>query len=104
MTMTRSRIRLTVYDPTGAVETTQLHARRLDTLAGKTICEISNSLWEHDRIFPAVREALQKRVPTAKLVPYTEMGLATLDLHDVEKVSRIVKEKGCHAVITGMAA
>ncbi len=102
--MTRSTMTLEVYNPAGSVETTLLHAPRLDTLAGKTICELSNSLWEHDRIFPVLRETLQKQFPTVKFLPYTEMNLSTLDLHDVEHVSKVVKEKGCQAVITGMAA
>ncbi len=101
--MTGSPVTLKVHNPTGAVETTLLHAPRLDSLAGKTICELSNGQWEYDRIFPIVRELLQKQFPTAKFVPYTESISLRRDLENLDYVSKVVKEKGCQAVITGMA-
>ncbi len=102
--MTGSRVTLKVYNPTGAIETTQLHAPRLDTLAGKTICELSNGAWEYDRIFPVIREALQKQFPTAKFLPYTEVISLKSEFENLEYVSKVVREKGCQAVIAGMAA
>ena len=102
--MTGNRVTLKVYNPTGTIETTQLHAPRLDTLAGKTICELSNDRWEYNRIFPVVRELLQKQFPTAKILPYTEVIWLRPKIENLEHVSKVVKEKGCQAVITGMAA
>ena len=102
--MTSNSVALRVYNPTGAAETTLLHAPRLDTLAGKTICELSNSGWQYDRIFPVVRELLQKQFPTAKIIPYNEVVPLKDDLDNLEHVSKTVKEKGCQAVIAGMAA
>ncbi len=102
--MNNKLVRLEVYNPTGAVETTLLHAPRLDTLAGKTICELSNGGWEATRIFPAIREALQKQYPSAKILPYEEAIGTREECENIEHVSKIVKEKGCQAVITGMAA
>ncbi len=102
--MTGNSVTLKVYNPTGAVETTLLHAPRLDTLAGKTICELSNAGWEHDRIFPAIRELLQKRFPTAKIVPYDDAIWLRPQIENLEHVSKVIKEKRCQAVITGMAA
>ena len=102
--MAGSPITLKVYNPTCAFETTLLSAPRLETLAGKTICELSNAQWESDRIFPVVRELLQKQFPTAKILPYTEVISLRPDLENLEHVSKVVKEKGCQAVITGMAA
>ncbi len=102
--MTGSRVTLKVHNPTGAVETTQLHAPRLDTLAGKTICELSNGGWEYGRIFPVIRELLQKQFPTAKIIPYTETIWQKSVIENLTQVSKVVKEKGCQAVITGMAA
>ncbi len=102
--MTSSRVTLKVYNPTGAIETTRVHAPRLDTLAGKTICELSNGGWEYDRIFPAIRELLQKQFPTAKIIPYTETISQRSVIENLDQVGKVVKEKGCQAVITGMAA
>lgn len=101
--MTDGQVRVKVYDPTGLVETTLLHAPRLDTLAGKTICELSNYAWEHHRIFPVLREALQKQYPTAKFVPYDEAFSSRSELENFELVGKVVKQKGCDAVIAGIA-
>ena len=102
--MAGSRVTLKMYNPTGAIETTQLNAPRLDTLAGKTICELSNGNWEYDRIFPTVRKLLQKQFPTVNIVPYTEAIWLRPDMENLDHISKVVKEKGCQAVITGMAA
>jgi hypothetical protein len=102
--MADNSVTLNVYNPTGAIETTTLHAPRLDTLEGKTICELSNAGWEYDRVFPAVRELLQKRFPTAKIIPYNEAVWLRPQIENLEEVSKVIKEKGCQAVITGMAA
>ena len=98
---------LELHDPTGLLETTVPHAPRLDTLDGKTIVEVSNFHWEHQRIFPAVRAELQQRYPTAKFISYTEVSDIVsnrAELDDIENVKRLVMEKKCDAVITGMAA
>ena len=44
-----------VFDPTGAMEITETHAPRLDTLAGKTIAELSNDSWQAHRVLPEIR-------------------------------------------------
>ncbi len=93
-----------VFDPTGAFEITRLHAPRLKDLHGKTIGEISNSIWETDRTFPLIREELLKRYPTAKIVPYDELVGTRPQCEDLEYVARAVKAKGCDAVIAGNAS
>ena len=93
-----------VFDPTGAFEITRLHAPRLKDLHGKTICEISNSIWETDRTFPLIREELQKRFPTAKIIPYDEVVGTRPQCEDLDYVARVVKEKGCEAVVAGNAS
>jgi hypothetical protein len=93
---------LEVYDPTGSNEVVRQHAPRLPDLNGKTICELSNRLWEDFRIFPAIREQLQKRFSTAKIIPFTEFpGLYGTD---AEVISKILADKECDAVIAGNAA
>lgn len=101
--MPESNLTLEVYDPTGNVEATMPHAPRLDTLSGKTICELSNADWGFDRIFPVLRALLRERFPTARLLPYTEVISLRPDLDNVETVARVVGEKGCQAIIVGMA-
>ncbi|MFH1484875.1 MAG: hypothetical protein ABIH46_02295 [Chloroflexota bacterium] len=94
---------LEVYNPTGAVATSQIHAPRLDTLSGKTIGELSNSLWETHRTFPLIRELLLRRFPDVTIVPYTEFPVGTHFI-DVDNIGELVQKKGCQAVIGGNSA
>ncbi len=91
---------LEVFNPSGAVEVSQRFASRLADLDGKTVCMLWNGLWEGDRIFPLIGELLQKRYPTVKVIPYTELPVGAID---TPEVSKIVKEKGAQAVIVGSA-
>ena len=101
-------VTLEVLDPTGASEITQVHAPRLDTLAGKTLCEISQEpdgqSWEARRTFPIIRELLKKKFPTLNIIPYTEFprspGSADID----GGIGKVAREKGCQAFIAGNAA
>ena len=102
--MTGHLVKLRVNNPTGVLETSMLHADRLDTLDGKTICELSNGSWEFDRIFPFVREQLEKQCPTVKILPYSEVIGQRSELENLEYVGKVLKEKGCQGVIAGMAA
>ncbi|MFC2034798.1 hypothetical protein ACFLUJ_01585 [Chloroflexota bacterium] len=97
-----STFSLEVYDPTGGTEAVECHAPRLADLSGKTICELSDRLWEDYRTFPLLRELLQRRFPDAKIIPYTEFP--SIYGIDADVLSRLVKEKGCNAVIVGNAA
>ncbi len=94
---------LEVYDPAGAMEITQVHARRLDTLEGKTICELSNDTWQAHRVLPEVRRLLQERFPTARFIPYTEFPTGNEGI-DTDKAAELVARTGAHAVIIGNAS
>lgn len=94
---------LEVYDPTGAVEITEVHAPRLDTLAGKTICELSNDTWQAHRVLPEIRRLLQERFPTAKFISYTEFPTGNQGM-DTEKAAELVARTGADAVIIGNAS
>ena len=95
-----SPVRLEVFDPTGAYEITKLPPRRLDTLEGKTICEISvGGAWQYDRTFPLIRELLQKKHPTTKIIPYTEFPIGAV--WPDKKTLSLIKGKGCQAAIIG---
>jgi hypothetical protein len=95
-------VTLEVYNPTGAFEITQLHAARVGDLSGKTICELSNDSWQAHRTFPAVRELLQRKYPTAKIIPFTEFPQGNTGIDD-DKTAAMAKKKGCQAVIVGNA-
>ncbi len=95
-------VTLEVYNPTGAFEITQLHAPRLGDLNGKTICELSNDSWQAHRTFPAVRELLQRKFPTAKIIPFTEFPQGNVGIDD-DKTADLLKQKGCQAAIVGNA-
>jgi hypothetical protein len=96
-------VALEVHDPTGAFEVTLLHAARLDTLEGKTICEVTNGSWEDKRTFPLIEELLKRQFPTIKIIPHTEFPSGTNVINVQADLGEIVKEKGCDAVIVGNA-
>jgi hypothetical protein len=95
-------VTLSLRNPTGGVEVTQLHAARLQDLNGKTICELSNDMWESHRTLPAVGELLKRQFPTAKIIPYTEFPHSN-EAIDNDKTVAVIKQKGCQAVIVGNA-
>ncbi|MBI2907841.1 MAG: hypothetical protein HYX92_09320 [Chloroflexi bacterium] len=95
-------VTLELYNPCGALEAPERYAPRLDSLAGKTICELSNASWEPDRTFPAIREALQRWFPDTQIVPYTEFPIGLNQIDDDEIVD-VLKQKGCQAVMVGNA-
>ncbi len=99
----KSKFAMEVYNPCGTVQLTNRHAPRLDTLSGKTIGEVSNAQWEIDRMFPLIRELLQKRFPDVKIIPYTEFPVGSAAI-DAENIAEMAKAKGCDGVITGNAA
>jgi hypothetical protein len=95
-------VTLELYNPAGAREVTQLFSPRLESLEGKTICELSNEGWQAHRTQPLVRELLQRMYPTANIIPYTEfpMGIGKMDS---EAAIDALVAAGCDAVITGNA-
>ena len=98
-------MRLEVFNPTGSVRKSNSfsHARRLTDLNGKTIGEISNRLWEADRIFPVIRESLKQRFPDIKFVPYTEFLSGSAGIIDAENMGELALSKGCDAAIGASA-
>ena len=92
-----------VFNPTGAIEITKPHASRLDTLEGKTICLLSNDMWQADRTLLLVQELLQERFPKATVLPHTEFPVGTAQI-DSDGATELLIEKGCQGVIIGNAA
>ena len=95
-------VTLAMLNPAGGLEAPEVHAQRLDSLAGKTICELSNDSWESERTFETIREELRKRFPDMRVIPYTEFPIG-VDPIDVDDMASLLMEKGCQAVISGNA-
>ncbi len=100
----RDSVTLEMLDPRGSAEVAYLHAPRLPDLEGKVICELSARKWEAPRTFPALRELLKQRFPTARIVPFSEFpqGPEVGGIDD-DKTAELVVSKGCQAVILGNA-
>lgn len=96
-------VTLQVKNPTGMVSKSQTHAKRLDALNGKTIGELSNGIWEDRRTFPVIREALRKRFPDLRIIPFTAFPIGSEQI-DQESVIERLLQSGCQAVIVGNAA
>ncbi len=79
----------------------------LDTLDGKTICELSDDMHSFETTFPAIRELLQQRYKGVKIVPSNEFPQITMMTAGpdykkyVETQVNLLKQKGCDAVIIG---
>jgi hypothetical protein len=98
-------VTLSLYDPTGAFEVTQIFAPRVADLNGKTICELSNDSWEAQRTFPLIESLLQKQFPSAKIITWDKFAhgnVATTGI-DNDDTANKVKAAGCQAVIVGNA-
>lgn len=102
----RVKMQLELFDPRGfALDANKYqYAPRLIDLNGKTIGEISNRIWESDRIFPLIRELLKKRFPEIRFVPYTELPSGLDNIQDNDEIGEIVAAKGCDAVIGACSA
>jgi len=92
-----------VFDPSGATEVLNLHAPRLDTLAGKTVALVSDDMWQAHRMLPLVREKMQARFPDATFIPETEFPMGSRQM-DTEEVVDMLVARGVDAVIVGNAS
>jgi len=93
-----------VVRPIGeAASQTMRAAPRLDTLEGKTVCEVWNAGYRGERTFPKIRELLQKRYPGVRIVPYTEFPFTRhYDIDEVLKdLPQLLRQKGCDALVSG---
>ena len=84
---------------------------RLDTLEGKTVCEIWNGGFMGEVVFPIIEEKLRKRYPGVKIIPYSRFPLVSIgsfhpgtEAETLEAVRVALVENGCDAVITGNGA
>ena len=79
-------------------------APRLETLDGKTVCQLWDYMFRGDEIFPMLEEGLRDRYPGIKFVGYDAFG----STHGDEETQLIadlpgkLKALGADAVISGM--
>ena len=78
--------------------------KRLDTLKGKTLCEMWDWIFRGDEIFPEIEKELSKRYPGIKFISYEEMG----NIHGGGEAKVLaalpdkLKQYKCDAAISGM--
>ena len=79
-------------------------APRLDTLEGKTVCQLWDYLFRGDEIFPMLEEEMTRRYPGIKFVRYSEFGSTHGDEEReiLENLPKRLEELGADAVISGM--
>ena len=78
--------------------------KRLDTLKGKTICELWDWLFRGDQVFPMIETAWAKRDPTVKFVNYGVFG-STHGGGEAKVIAALpdkLKQNKCDAVISAM--
>ncbi|MDH3286535.1 MAG: hypothetical protein OEP48_02240 [Betaproteobacteria bacterium] len=101
---------LNVVSPIGVNvnDTSASLAPRLDTLNGKTVCEIWNGGFKADVMFPIIEQMLRERYPAVRMIPFTEFPTVTIaslgsekKAETLEAVRSALLAKGCDAVITG---
>ena len=82
-------------------------APRLGSLEGKTVCMLWNGSSKSNVTLPAIAEALLRKYPTAKVIPYTQMPHSSrapapgTNTSDGDAIAASLREKGCDAVISG---
>ncbi|MDP6350958.1 MAG: hypothetical protein QF926_14575 [Alphaproteobacteria bacterium] len=86
-----------------AVAITEL-APRLDTLEGKTVCQLWDYMFRGDEIFPILETALAERYPGIDFIGYDRFG----STHGEDEAAIIaglpdkLRDLGADAVISGM--
>jgi len=75
-------------------------APRLDSLANKTVCMVSNNSFKVNVTHPAIEKALKEKYPGIKIVPYSEMPRA-YSRASWDAMPGEFRRKGCDAVISG---
>ncbi len=79
------------------------YAQHLDTLEGKTICELSTRGQRSDETFPMIEKELKKRYPGIKFVNYEVFG-KTHGVEEPEVIAALpgkLKQNKCDAAISG---
>ncbi len=96
-------VQLEFHDPSGAIEITQLHAPRLNGIAGKKIGFVTNEQWQAFRTLPLIKELFEKDFPDVEILPIDAFPQGNALIGE-EQTAMMVKDSGVDAVIIGNAA
>ena len=79
-------------------------ATRLDTLEGKTICELWNMIFRGDMLFREIEEQLSRRYPGVRFVDFSEFGYTHGGQEEATMASLAdnLEKHGCDAVISAV--
>ena len=95
--------KLEFYDPSGVIEVTVPHAKRLASLEGKRIGFVSNEQWQAYRMLPMLKELMEKDFPGIEVLPIDAYPQGNALIGN-EETAALVKKSGVDAVIVGNAA
>ena len=84
-------------------EITQKHAKRVDSLDGKTIGFLTNDEWQAFRMLPMLKDALEKDFSDVNVLPLDTFPAGN-DNIAAEETTQLVMDAGVDAVIIGNAA
>ena len=79
-------------------------AKRLDSLQGKTVCELWDWIFRGDEVFPALEKEFARRYPGIKFVTYDVFG-STHGGGEAEVLASLpdkLKQHRCDAVISAV--
>ena len=96
-------VKLEFHDPSGALDVTVPHARRLASLAGKRIGFVSNEQWQAYSMLPMLKEMLEQDFPGITVLPIDAYPQGNA-LIGTEETAALVKKSRVDAVIVGNAA
>ena len=96
-------VQLEFHDPAGAIEITQPHASRLNSIAGKKIGIVTNEQWQAFRTLPLIKSLFEKDFPDVEILPIEAFPQGNALIGE-EETARLVKQSGVDAVIIGNAA
>ena len=96
-------MKLEFHDPAGALEVTQQHAARLDTLEGKRIGFVSNEQWQAYRMLPVLKSLIEADFRGVEVLPIDAFPQGNA-LIGTEETAKLVKKSRVDAVIVGNAA
>jgi uncharacterized protein YqcC (DUF446 family) len=95
--------KLEFFDPSGVIEVTVPHAKRLASLEGKRIGFVSNEQWQAYRMLPMLKELMEKDFPGIEVLPIDAYPQGNALIGN-EETAALVKKSGVDAVIVGNAA
>lgn len=78
-------------------------APRLDTLAGKTICGLSNGAFRFDETWPLLKRLLAQRYPGVRFAGWEEFGTVSDKDNEaaLNDLPAKLRQYGCDALISG---